>query len=458
MSKSILAIDIGTTSVVCVIAQNDLNNKINILGVGKSDSDGIKNGAIVDIDKASFSIKNAVDASKSSSNTEIISSIVSISGIHTRSIRSNGFINIPSGLITKKEITQVLTMALYDASIIPDYDVIHVIPLYFKVDDNNTIDNPLNMNGTRLEVYTNIITAKKTSLNNIQSSLKRSNIEVDNFVLSSYASTLATLDDELKKLSTAVIDLGGSTSELALFKNKSLTYNTIIPIGSEAITKDLSIMLHTPFGAADEVKKTYSTLLKKTTIDENTITKVKVPILGNESDSKEVSLDLIQPMVHARVEEILCLLYEKLEQSGLDDTINTIILTGGMSKIPGIDALTKKVFSNESVKISNPKNIQNGYINFQDPSLSTIVGLLLYSLEKNPFFELNSNKQLKEQIQTQEKISIAEEVKITTNDISSKQDNTQIDSLESLNNIHKQQKEEKTSFVSKIWKKIGELL
>ena len=458
MSKSILAIDIGTTSVVCVIAQNDLNNKINILGVGTNTSDGIKNGAIVDIDKASFCIKSAVDASKSSSNTEIVSSVVSISGIHTRSIRSSGFINIPSGLITKKEINQVLTMALYDASIIPDYDVIHVIPLYFKVDDNDTIDNPLNMNGTRLEVYANIITAKKTSLNNIQSALKRSNIEIDNFVLSSYASTISTVDDELRKLGIAVIDLGGSTSELALFKNKSLTYNTIIPIGSESITKDLSIMLHTPFSAADEVKKTYSTLIKKTSIDENTITKVKVPILGNENESKEVSLDLIQPMVHARVEEILCLLYDKLEQSGLDDTVKTIVLTGGMSKIPGIDLLTKKVFNDLPVKISNPKNIKNGYINFEDSSLSAIVGLLIYSLEKNPFFELNSRKQLREQIQTQEEVKEVQKDKITSIAQDTSHDDTQIGSLESLKNIQSEKKKEKESFFSKAWKKIGELL
>ena len=138
MSKSILAIDIGTTSIVSIIAQNDLNNKINILGIGKSTSDGIKNGAIVDINRVSNSIKNAVDLAKSSSSTNIISTIVSISGIHTKSIRSSGFINIPSGHITKKEISQVLTMALYDASIIPNYDVIHVIPLYFKIDDSTT--------------------------------------------------------------------------------------------------------------------------------------------------------------------------------------------------------------------------------------------------------------------------------------------------------------------------------
>ena len=457
MANSILAIDIGTTSITCVVAQNDLNDKINILGIGKSASEGIKKGAIVDIQSASISIKNAVNVARSSSSAKITDTLVSISGIHTKSIRSNGFINIPSGHITKKEITQVLTMALYDASIIPNYEVIHVIPLYFKIDDNNTIDNPLNMNGSRLEVYANIITAKKTSLNNIQNALKESNLEVSNFVLSSYASTIATLKEDQKNLGTAVIDLGGSTSELAIFKNKSLTYNEVVAIGSESITKDLSIMLHTPLSAANEVKKQYSTLLLKNVDDDNIITKVKVPLLGNEIELQEVSLDLIQPLVHARVEEILCLVNDKFEQSGLKDTVSGVVLTGGMSKIPGIDSLCQQIFSNLPVKISNPTNIQNGYINFEDPSYSTVVGLLFYALDANVHFELNSNKQLRQKLHTAE--IIKEEV--TTHGVYDNSSTIEIEkseTLESLTSIEETHKKENSSFLTKAWKKIGELL
>ena len=455
MDKTVLAIDIGTTSVVAVVAQNDLNNKINILGTGKTISDGIKKGAIVDIHKASICIENAVDAAKSSSSANITSTVVSISGIHTKSIRSRGFINIPSGQITTKEISQVLTMALYDASIIPNYEVIHVIPLYFKIDDNNTIDNPLNMNGSRLEVYTNIITAKKTSINNIQSALKQSNLEVDNFVLSSYASTIATLKEDQKKLGTAVIDLGGSTTELAIFKNKSITFNDVVPIGSEAITKDLSITLHTPLSAADEVKKQYSSLLPKNI--ETDITKVKIPRLGNESESQEISLDFIQPLIHARVEETLCLIHDKLLKSGLKDTVNGIVLTGGMSKIPGIDLLTQRVFINLPVKIANPKNIQNGYINFEDASLSTIVGLLFYALDSDPFFELDSNKMLR-QSSIKEENNIEKQIKKEPTITVNPHENESMDTLESLKTIEDKHKEKKENIFSKFWKKIGELV
>ncbi len=455
MEKTVLAIDIGTTSVVAVVAQNDLNHKINILGTGKVVSEGVKKGAIVDIHKAGLCIQDAVHAAKSSSSAAITSTVVSISGIHTKSIRSRGFINIPSGQITTKEISQVLTMALYDASIIPNYEVIHVIPLYFKIDDNNTIDNPLNMNGSRLEVYTNIITAKKTSINNIQSALKQSNIEVDNFVLSSYASTIATLKEDQKKLGTAVIDLGGSTTELAIFKNKSLTYNEVVPIGSEAITKDLSITLHTPLSAADEVKKQYSSLLPKN-IDTD-ITKVKIPRLGNETESQEISLDFIQPLIHARVEETLFLIHDKLTKSGLKDTVNGIVLTGGMSKIPGIDLLTQRVFSNLPVKIANPKNIQNGYINFEDASLSTIVGLLFYALDSDPFFELDSNKKLRES-KIENKAANQEEVKKEATVIHNPHENESIETLESLKTIEDEHKQKKDGLFSKFMKKLGELV
>ncbi len=393
MSKTVLAIDIGTTNIVCIVAQNDFNNKINILGIGKSVSSGVKKGSITDIDLASSSIKTAVDLARSGSANSIDETIVSVSGVHTISRRSVGSINIPTGHITEKEIKQVLTIALYDAQIVPEYEAIHVIPLYFKVDNNDSIDNPLNMNGSRLEVYANIITAKKTSLTNIQSALKSSNLEVSNYVLTSYASTIATLQEDQKKLGTAIVDLGGSTSELAVFKNRSIIYNDTLTIGSENITNDLSIMLHTPINAASEVKKQYATLLPKT--ENNQITKVKIPILGNEHESKEISLDLIQPMIHARVEEILCLLHDKIKTNNLLNSIHGVVLTGGMSKIPGINILAEKVFENIPIKISNPINIQNGYINFNDPTLSTIVGLLFYGLDTNPTFELDSKGELR---------------------------------------------------------------
>lgn len=452
MDRSILAIDIGTTNIVSIVAQNDLNAKINILGIGKSISNGINKGTIIDIDQVSSSIKDAVELARSSYGSEINATYVSISGIHTRSIRSHGSINIPSGHITSKEIKQVLSIALYDAQIVPDYEAIHVIPLYFKVDGNNSIQNPINMNGSRLEVEVNIVTAKKTAISNIKNALKRSNLDVTNFVLTSYASTIATLCDENKNIGVATIDLGASTSEFSIFKNRSLLYNDVVPIGSEHLTNDLSIILRTPINAADEIKKKYASLIPMDELSENTIKKIKVPILGNESESEETSLEYIQTIMHARVEEVLCLIQQKLKNSALYDKINTIVLTGGMSKIPGIDLLAKQIFQDIPVQLSNPKNIQNGYINFNDPTLSTIVGILIYGLDNDPFFELDSNKNLRKKT-SKEQRQVESMNTETLEKPPLKQDFVfqEEDKLEMLN-----LKKEKKSMFSGMWKKFSE--
>jgi cell division protein FtsA len=452
VSKSILAIDIGTTNIVSIIAQNNVNNKINILGVGQSISDGIKKGAIVDIDLASKCIKNSVDLAKTNATTEIDTTYISISGIHTKSIRRAGSITIHSGLITLKEITQVLAVALYDAQIVPEYEAIHVIPLFFKVDNNDQITNPLNMNGSRLEVYVNIITAKKTSLTNIKSALKSSNIDNIIFVLSSYASTISTIQKDQINHGIAVLDLGGSTSELSIFKNNAVLYNDIVPLGSEHISSDISIMLNTPFNAASEVKKKYASLIPNSESSLNTITKVKVPILGNETEQQEKELESIQIIVHVRVEEILCLAKNKLTNSTLYETIQGIILTGGMSKIPGIELLAQKVFPNIPIKISNPKNIENGYINFNNPTLSTIVGLLLYGLDTEPTFELNSNKKLRKRYEEPKIKQLEDEISINQDTTNT---NSTLPNEHELQNLEIDKKDSK-SIIGTIIKKFSE--
>ncbi len=395
MNNAILALDIGTTKVIAIVAQNDLNKRINILGVGNCKSAGVDKGSIVDIEQASGTIAEAVSTARKSSNVPIESTYVSISGAHTKSLRSNGAVNIQSGQITHNEINQVLQMALYNAKIIPDYEVIHVLPLFFKIDDANEISNPLNMHGSRLEVYANIITVKKSAIVNIQNALKQSSLEVTNFVLNGYASSVAVLESDQKRLGTAVLDLGGSTSEVTIFKGHTVAYNDFVAIGSENITSDLSIILHTPYNAANMIKNQYSSLLP-IKIDNNTISKVKIPLLGNETETKEIPLVQIQPVIHARVEELLLILKEKIKLSGMNEHIDGgIVITGGISQIKGIKELAQQIFENIPVKISNPNNIQNGYIDFNTPILSTIAGLLRYGLDSDPFFELDSNKELR---------------------------------------------------------------
>jgi cell division protein FtsA len=398
--EAILTLDIGTTKVNATVAHNDLSNRINILGFATVKSAGINKGSIVDLDLATESILEAIKLASQSSSATIDEVYVSISSVHTKCIRSNGAININSGQITTKEVSKVLDMVSYNANIIPDHDVIQVLPLKFKIDNTTEVENPLKMHGTRLEVSANIISAHKSVLTNIKSILSRINIENIKFISNGYAAALSLVKDDQKKLGVMIFDLGGSVSELTLFKNDSIIYSDSLPIGSENISNDLSILLHTPYQAANMIKNQYGTLLPLniSNLDnaDTQITKVKIPILGNESQTSEIPLAHIQPIIHARVEELLFLIKDKINNSGLENYMDGgIILTGGLTNLQGIEQLTKKIFTNIPIKISNPINIQNGYIDFNTPTMSSSVGLLLYALDQNPPLQLDSSKQLK---------------------------------------------------------------
>lgn len=458
MNNSILAIDIGTTNIIAIVASQDFNDKINILGVGQSKSKGVSKGNIIDIDLAGTSINEAVSTALHSSGESINKAIVSISGANTKTLQSTGTVNIPSGQIIHTDIRQVLRMALHNAQIIADYEVIHVLPIFFRVDDGATITNPLNMNGTRLEVSVNIITAKKTALTNVRNALQRAELEVDRFVLAGYANAIATLDEDQKKLGSAVINLGGTTTQLVVQKGSTIIYNDFLPVGSEHITNDISVTFHTPYSAANMIKNKYATLLPTSDFDhdedEPNIKKVKLPIIGNETETKEISIDQIQPVLHARVEETLCIIYDKLVESAAIESIDGgVILTGGMTFIPGIKELASLIFENIPVKISNPKNIQNGYINFNTPTMSTIVGLLLYQFVNENNFELDSNSELRQNFTKKQDVEQQTTTQSTDNNTS-----TTLQDIQGIDKAKKKDDEENSGTIGKLLEKIGKWL
>jgi len=419
LNKTLLAIDIGSSGIIAVIARNNLEYKINILGTGSAKSKGINKGVISNIEVASKCIKEAVFIAKKNTTEPIDSTVVSISGAYTKGVRSSGSVNVPNGLITESEINQVLQMALYNATIIPEYEVIHVVPLSFKIDDSADVENPLNMNGSRLEASVFIVTAKKTALTNIKSAFKMAGLSVNNFVLDSYASAISILDEQQKNFGATVINMGDTTTEYSCYKGSSLIYNGFVPVGSHHITNDLSVMLHTPPIAAEKIKTEYGDLLK--TSEELANKKVRTPRIGDEKNSSEVSLEHIQTIIHARVEETLVLVKNSLKKSGIHENLGAgIVITGGMSKLTGMKELATLIFDNLPVKISTPINIKNGYMSFEDEKMATIVGLLLYSLEPNRNFELDSNKNLMMKVKIEETPSVNEELISTSEQIKPK--------------------------------------
>ncbi|MGB5919597.1 MULTISPECIES: cell division protein FtsA [unclassified Arcobacter] len=460
MGSTLLAIDIGSTDVTAIIAKNDLDYKINILGTGIEASDGINKGLITNIELASKSIQNAVLKARRSTSEPIESTVVAISGSYTKGIRSMGSVNVPNGIITEHEINQVMQMALYNATIVPEYEVVHVLPIFFKVDDSADVDNPLNMNGARLEVSVYIVTAKRTALTNLKSAFKESNIEITNFVLNGYATAISVLDEQQNKFGSLVINIGSTTTEFVCYKGSSILYTDFIPVGSNHITNDLSVMLHTPHNAAELIKIKYGSLLSNNSEDDQlAIKKIKIPRIGDEQVTEEISLVDIRNIIHARVEETLILVKQKLSRSGIADNLDAgIVITGGMSKLKGIRELATLVFENQPVKVANPKNIKNGYMNFDDSAMATIVGLLFYSLDKNRNFELDSNKKLRRKI-IEKKAIPKEEAREIQRDVRQPGNKSNVDiklKTEDPTQLPKISKTNKGKGMARFWNKVSE--
>ncbi|MDF1874675.1 cell division protein FtsA [Sulfurimonas sp. SAG-AH-194-I05] len=390
MSKTILAIDIGSTKICAIIAQINEDDSIQIIGAGTTKAQGLKKGSITNIELASKSIKTAVSDAKRVAGSDIKRAVVSISGAYTKSLNSNGIVNIPNKEISFKEIERVMQTSLYNANIPNEFEVLHALPFNFKVDDQDFIEDPLGMNASRLEVETHIITTQKSNLNNLRKAVRGAGVEVENVILNAYASAIATTNDDEKELGVAVIDMGGNTSNIAIHIGNSIKYNDFLGVGSNHVTSDLSMALHTPLNIADSVKLQYGSLLTPT----NDL--IELPIIGDENNTHEVSLEVVQNVIFARVEETLMILAQFIENSGLKDQMGAgVVLTGGFSKMEGIRDLAIATFGSMPVRIAKPKPMDGLFDHLQDPEYASAVGLVMYSASSFTPYEIDVNKKVR---------------------------------------------------------------
>ncbi len=388
MTKTILAIDIGSTKISAIIAEV-IDSKLTIQGHGIAKSQGIKKGAINNIELASKSIKKAINDAKRIAGSNISTATVSISNAYAKSLNSTGIVNIPHKDISIKEITRVMQTALYNANVPTEYAIVHVLPYSFRVDDQDFIEDPFGMNASRMEVDVNIIMTQKSNLSNLKKAVRSAGIELEGIVLSGYASAIATMNEDEKELGVAVIDLGGQTSNLVIHAGNSIRYNDFLGVGSNHITNDLSMALHTPLQIAENIKVHHANL-KETN---NEI--IELPIIGDEENHNEVSLEIVHSVIFSRVEETLILLSKSLEKSALGEQIGAgIILTGGMTKLQGIRELAQAIFTGMPVRIGYPNYIDGLFDELKDPSYSTVIGLLLYNINKHTEYEINFNQEI----------------------------------------------------------------
>jgi cell division protein FtsA len=388
LNTPILAIDIGSTKVCAIIGKNK-GGFIEISGHGVAKSQGIKKGTITNIELASRAIKTAVDDAKRVAGINLTRATISISGAYTKSVNSTGVVNIPNQEISLTEINRVMQTALYNANIPNEFEVLHVLPYKFKIDEQDFIEDPNGMNASRMEVDTHIIMTARSNIGNLKKAVNASGIEIDKVVLSGYASSLAILSEDDKARGVAVMDLGGQTSNLIVHVGNSIQYNDFLSVGSNHITNDLSIALHTPLDCAENLKITRGSLL-----DSNS-GEVDLPIIGDERNLNTVSLDIVHNIIYSRMEEALSILANSLARSGLQDQLGAgIVLTGGMTKIEGTRELAQALMPNIPVRIGHPEHVNTVSEDLNSSEFSTAIGLIYHGTGQHTEYELEGSKNM----------------------------------------------------------------
>ncbi|TET90759.1 MAG: cell division protein FtsA, partial [Sulfurovum sp.] len=259
----------------------------------------------------------------------------------------------------------------------------------FRVDDQDFIEDPFGMNASRMEADVNIIMTQKSNLLNLKKAVRSAGVEINGIVLSGYASAIATMDEDEKELGVAVIDLGGQTSNLVIHTGNSIRYNDFLGVGSNHITNDLSMALHTPLQIAENVKIRHGNLIETS----NEV--IELPIIGDEENRSSVSLEIVHSVIFSRVEETLMILAKSLEKSALKEQIGAgIILTGGMTKLKGIRELAQSIFPAMPVRIGKPSDIAGLFDELKDPAFSTVIGLLLYKAGEHTQYEIDFQQRL----------------------------------------------------------------
>lgn len=388
---NILGIDLGSTQTCAIIAQKD-DEGLKIIGFAKTKTSGVKKGAITNIELASKSIEEAVRSAEMMSGVHYDKVVVSISGAYTKSIDSVGVVNIPNHEIGIKEIHRAVSTAKHTANLPSGHEIIHVLPYNFKVNDLEHVDDPLGMSGNRLEVSTHIVISQESHIKNLKKAVELADLRVDNIVLSGYASSIACLDDSEKELGAILIDMGGAICDIAIHTGNSVRYNDCLQIGSINITQDLSMALHTPLKEAEKIKLSYAAL----SMQPNAL--IQIPSMGDERRVNEVQLDIVSNVIYARAEETLMILAKILSDNRYANSAGGgVILTGGMTKLAGLDELAPATFDNKSVRLATArKDLINGFSEiFNDPENTCAIGLCLYGAGYFTPYELDSNEKLR---------------------------------------------------------------
>lgn len=375
--KLIVGLDIGTSKVVTIVGEVGADGQIEVVGIGSHPSRGLKRGVVVNIEATVQSIQRAAEEAELMAGCEIHSAYTGIAGSHIRSLNSHGIVAIRDYEVSAADVDRVIDAAR--AVAIPaDQKILHILPQEFIIDNQDGIREPIGMSGVRLEAKVHMVSGAVSAAQNIVKCVRRCGLEVGDIILEQLASSHAVLTDDEKELGVCLIDIGGGTTDMAIFSDGAIRHTAVIPIAGDQVTNDIAVALRTPTQAAEDIKIKYASAIIDLA-DANEM--IEVPSV-NERPGRTISSKALADVVAARYEELFMLVQAELRRSGLEDIIAAgIVLTGGAAKVTGAVELAESIF-NMPVRLGVPQHVKGLPDVINNPIYSTGIGLLLHGYQQ----------------------------------------------------------------------------
>jgi cell division protein FtsA len=372
----IVGLDIGTSKVAAIVGELTSDGNIEIIGIGSTPSRGLKKGVVVNLESTVQSIQRAIEEAELMAGCQIKSVYAGIAGSHIRSLNSHGIVAIKDKEVTQYDIDRVIDSAR--AVAIPaDQKILHILPQEFVIDLQEGIKEPIGMSGIRLEAKVHMVTGSVSAAQNIVKCIRRCGLEVDDIVLEQLASCNSVLTEDEKDLGVCLIDIGGGTTDIAIFVEGAIKHTAVIPIAGDQVTNDIAVALRTPTLNAEEIKRKYACALTQLAAVDGVI---EVPSIGDRAPRK-ISTQNLAEIIEPRYEELMLLVQSELRRTGFEELIAAgIVLTGGSSKVLGLIELAEEIF-HMPVRMGGPQNVTGLTEVVKNPIHSTGVGLLMYGKE-----------------------------------------------------------------------------
>jgi cell division protein FtsA len=372
----IVGLDIGTSKVVAIVGEILPGGELEVIGIGSHPSRGLKKGVVVNIESTVHSIQRAVEEAELMAGCQIHSVYAGIAGSHIRSLNSHGIVAIRDKEVTQNDVERVIDAAR--AVAIPaDQKILHILPQDFIIDSQEGIRHPVGMSGVRLEAKVHMVTGAVSAAQNIIKCVRRCGLEVDDIILEQLASSHSVLTEDEKDLGVCIVDIGGGTTDIAVFTEGAIRHTAVIPIAGDQVTNDIAVALRTPTQHAEEIKIKYACALAQMASADETI---EVPSVGDRPP-RQLARHTLAEVVEPRYEELLTLIQAELRRSGFEDLVASgIVLTGGSAKIEGLVDLAEEVF-HMPVRLGVPQYVTGLVDVVRNPIYATGVGLLLFGLQ-----------------------------------------------------------------------------